>query len=161
MQSDRAIEHLIFHQSDITKILIEAKHPLGSGDASEMKAMALARWELTRTLRRYQLFKHIEIFDPLIRSQCPLRADAAAKLKQRCIDIGQAYAEHVQRWSLQGSASSWEAYQKDATKFIDRIERHLESELCEVRLLLAGINRTRRRYKKTSPEPPSPTTPSA
>jgi predicted RNase H-like nuclease (RuvC/YqgF family) len=96
-----------------------------------------------RALRAYQLFKHVEVFDPIIASQCPKRAREAEELKRKCIEIGQQYEEHVRRWTLTGPAHSWPRYLGDAEHIIGRLRAHLAEEAKRIDQLIAGLQRTR------------------
>ena len=72
-----------------------------------------------------------------------MRATNALRLKTRCIDLGQQYGDHVQRWSLQAPMSAWDDYRLEALTMADRITRHLRDEAEQVARLLAGVVRTR------------------
>jgi len=144
VRPDRALARLQEHQAQVARVLAEARPLLRDEDASHLKALALARWQLLRVLREYQLFKHSEIFDPMIAAGAVGRADTARRLKGRCLDIAAAFAAYVQRWSLTGPARDWTAYTAEALAMADRIDRFMMEELVEVRALLAGVERTRR-----------------
>lgn len=145
MHTEHVIAHLQQHQREIEASLREGQALLADGNALQLKAIALVRWQLMRALRAYQLFKHTEIFNPIIASGAPSRAREAEELKQRCIVIGEAYREHVQRWSLSGPAHSWPDYLKETQEIIRRIRAHLDQETLGVAALIANLKRTRQR----------------
>lgn len=145
MQSERALEILAQYQRSIMTILCQGRRTLAASDASQMMALALIRWEMTRTLREYQLFKHGEIFDPIMRVAGSPRGRVAAALKERCLCLGEAFRKHVQRWSLEGPATAWDDYQREAISLAVQIEQHLEMEMREITALLVGLARTRER----------------
>jgi len=144
LQSNRALQTLDRYHHQILAIMEQARMSLSDQDGGDVAGLAKHRWELTRVLREYQLFKHGEIFDPIVRGDLGARSRAAATLKAQCLGLGDAFAIHVRRWSLQGPASGWADYRRDATEMLGRIERHLAHEAHEVALLLDGMERTRR-----------------
>lgn len=143
MEADRALSRLGEYQRRIAHIIVAARDALAGDSASGQKTVAGARWELVRILREYQLFKHTEIFDPLIAYGDSVRATNASRLKTRCIDLGQSYGDHVQRWSLQAPMNAWDDYRDEALTMIERINRHLGDEAEQVARLLVGVGRTR------------------
>lgn len=145
MRIEQVVAHLQHHHREIETSLREGQALLDDGDASQLKAIALVRWQLMRALRAYQLFKHTEIFNPIIASGALPRAREAEDLKQRCILIGEAYQEHVKQWSLSGPAHSWPTYIKEAQEIIRRIRTHLNEETLSVEALIANLKRTRQR----------------
>lgn len=94
-----------------------------------------------RRLRGYQLFKHIELFAPIIRGDDLQRARSAEAMKTRCIAIGASYNEHVRKWSARGIESDWTSYRADAVSITLAIRNHLERELAEMAQLLSVIDR--------------------
>lgn len=106
--------------------------------------IAQIRWQLLRVLREYQLFKHNEIFDPLIAANRTELAMMAKRLKAACIAAGEAYQAHTIRWTEQGALESWTEYQQAVLKIVERVEEHLRSERMAVTALLAGVSRTRK-----------------
>jgi hypothetical protein len=143
LETDRALARLAEYQRQVMEILAEARRSESGDYGPPIEALARARWELVRLLREYQLFKHVEIFDPLIRAGEGLRADTARSLKTRCLELAAAYSDHVRRWSFQGPTSDWPAYRRDALAMAELIELRLAIELRDVRILLAGVARTR------------------
>ena len=106
--------------------------------------MATLRWQLMRALRAYQLFKHGEVFEPLIQCGDPAISAAARNLKERCIAIGEDYTVFVTRWSGGAAALAWHKYRIEARGMVQRIEGHLKTEQEQMRALTSKIGRTRR-----------------
>lgn len=143
MQHDRAIIRLEGYQEQIRRIIGQALPVVRDGDPSQCMSLASARWQLLRVLREYQLFKHTEIFDPIIGHGPGLKASAAALLKKRCVELADEHHRYVQRWSLEGLGTAWPQYRSEALVMADRIEQHLRQEMRDVRALLSGLYRTR------------------
>lgn len=144
MLAERALERLTGHQERIAEILERARAALAHAHHPEHARLAQMRWELMRVLRDYQLFKHLEIFDPVIRHGTAGQAARAGELKQRCLGIAAIHTEHVRRWSLLGAIDAWPAYRTDAVEMVDRLHAHLAAERRDTACLLAGMHRTRR-----------------
>ena len=143
MLAERALERLAEHQERIAAILRRGRAALACARDPEHARLAQMRWELMRVLRDYQLFKHLEIFDPVIRHGTAAQAARAGELKQRCLGLAATYTEHVRRWSLLGAIDGWPAYRTDAMAMVDQLHAHLAAELRDTAGLLAGVRRTR------------------
>ena len=105
--------------------------------------MAKARWAAVRQLREYQVFKHTEIFDVVVRSGNAIQAAQARQLAARCIATGEAFQAHVTRWGSQDVVAQWALYQPAVTAMIARLRRSLASEQVAIAALLAGSQSTR------------------
>lgn len=105
--------------------------------------LAHLRWQLLRLLREYQLFKHGEIFDPLLRAGDENRRAQAASLKSRCIAMAAVVSEHSRRWTVAGTLDH-DDYPDEARALIFRIGAHLVQERAGVEHLLDGLRETRR-----------------
>jgi hypothetical protein len=145
MRAERAIERLGEHQDHVTTIVERARSALVGSRDVEGARLAQMRWELMRVLRDYQLFKHLEIFDPVIGTGAPAEAELATRLKERCNQVAVEYQDHVRRWTLIGAIDRWPDYRLETLAMIDRIVGHLAAERRDVTTLLAGMPRTRRR----------------
>ena len=124
------------HHRHIHALLDEADAALIGIDPARARVLALIRWQLMRRLRTYQLFKHTELFDPIIRGNDSEMTRSAGAMKARCTAIGEAYNEHVGKWAAAGIESNWSAYQADAASAILSIRNHLARELAEAGKLL-------------------------
>lgn len=151
MDSQRAIKQLEEQQARITMLLHAARDLLASGQPGSGTALAALRWQLMRALREYQLFKHREIFDPLAGSSDPQLADLARGMKTRCIATGDAYGDHVQRWSNGAAVTAWEQYTAEARAIVTKVRLHLDREHAEASSLLAAVGRTRQALDRRPP----------
>jgi hypothetical protein len=143
MNGTRAIELLGEHQRKVRELLRQTHEVLTPGQPETFAAVATLRWQIMRALRAYQLFKHHEIFDPLVTSgNAPTKA-AATVLKEQCLAIGKDYAGFVERWSSGAATADWTRYATEAKKVVRRIDQHLINEQDKVRLLIGNIDRTR------------------
>lgn len=130
-------QRLISDQIAVARWLAEQHPNIRQPDLSH------ARWRMARLLRIYQLFKHIEIFDPLIASVDPSRTLAAKSLKAACIAAGERYNAYVLRWSNGDAEMHWLEYTYAFQKMVRLIEQDLAIERREIRHLLANTTRTR------------------
>lgn len=144
MESRRALDRLREQQGEIAALLAAVRAALAASDPRAREALASHRWQAVKLLRGYQLFKHTEIFDPMSRHPDRLRADRAVRMKARCLETGQAYTDHVQRWSATGIAAAFDDYRRELLGVVARIEKHLAHEATEAALLLTGVERTRK-----------------
>lgn len=145
MRSEQALTRLQEHQSRAAEILGRAQAALAGSQDVESARLAQMRWELMRVLRDYQLFKHTEIFNPVIQTGTPAEAKTAAQLKDRCVGIAALYADHARKWTLMGAVDAWPHYRTEALRMIRDLEAHMAAELRDTGALLSGIARTRRR----------------
>ena len=137
-----AVERLGGFQARIGGVLSRVGIAL---DAQPRDPVVLAhlRWELLRLLREYQLFKHTELFDPLLRGDDPDRRRRAGSLKDRCLAMAAVVTDHVRRWTVAGVADAT-SYEVEARALLARLARHLAEERLGVTHLLDGLQRTRR-----------------
>lgn len=144
MTPDRVLATLSSYQAQIRALLDQAEAILTLPTSELAEQAAQLRWQLLRVLRAYQIFKHAEIFDPLLRDATPSRARLAADMKARCTAIGEAYIGHTQEWTLSRSGGDWDLYRQRATIMLAQIADHLSSEARNSGILLRGIDRIRR-----------------
>ena len=144
MNTRHALVRLVELQSMILSAIDETERSMRAGGAAAQPHAARQRWALMRTLREYQLFKHIEIFDPVIDRGDPRRAELAEAIKQRCIAAGEDYRRYVGRWTSEATELRWADYVADADAVAARIRLHMARERRDVEALLAGMEQTRR-----------------
>lgn len=135
MPHSRALEGLYRQQSDILDIMRGAEAMLC--DTCDVAGLARQRWALMRALTAYQLFKHREIFDPALAQATPATAHRLVRMKRACLDLGDAFRGHVQRWSGSDVKAQWATYQPSALAIITRIRAHIAREREEISALLA------------------------
>ena len=143
MRTEDALRRLIDLQTRILAEVDAAAVVLGGGPETARAELAKARWSVSRVLREYQLFKHVEIFDPAIARGSPSQADAARRMKAACIAAGRDHAEHVARWSVSDAAAHWDEYRAAMRALVAAIRTHIRRERVDVERLLAGSERTR------------------
>lgn len=141
MRVGDAIQRLEAYQTRIDAVLTRTGRAL---DVTPRDPVALAhlRWELLRLLREYQLFKHGELFEPLLRGGDAGRRMRAATLKDRCLAMAEVVTEHTQRWTVAGTADAG-SYTDEARALLVRLVQHLSEERSGVAHLLDGVLRTR------------------
>jgi hypothetical protein len=122
-------------QDRVHAIVNRAEAILRDPDNKDVAALGTARWELARTLREYQLFKHSRIFDPLERGQ-DYRAIRARRMKADCIRVGEEFRAYVLKWSVVSILDHWSEYHPAALDAVARIRAHLARERVGVAELL-------------------------
>ncbi|WP_174280295.1 hypothetical protein [Sphingomonas bacterium] len=136
-----AITRLEQYQGRITALIDRTRVALDQ-PARDPVALATLRWEMLRLLREYQLFKHGELFDPLLRAADLGRRGRAASLKARCIEMAAAVGDHGRRWAEAGTATA-ERHADETHTLLTRLTQHLLRERLGVTELLSGLQRTR------------------
>ena len=127
-------EQLTLLQDRILAIVDRAEAILRSG-TRDVAALGQTRWEVARTLREYQLFKHSRIFDPIERAQ-DYRALRARQMKAECIRVGEEFRQYVLTWSVVSILDHWATYHPAALDAVARIRAHLASERAGIAELL-------------------------
>jgi hypothetical protein len=115
------------HQDKALAIMSRVSRTLSS-TPPDVKALSQARWELARTLRAYQLYKHGSIFDPIIAREQGDRVTMARSMRADCIRMGEEYRLYVLKWSAVSVIDVWAEYRSAAIGIIGRLRAHLESE---------------------------------
>ncbi len=139
MLSTTALAHLRRHQDELSALL-DQMAALLAGDATRAQLpLAGVRWSIARKARAYQLFKHGEIFGPVIASRRPVQAAVATEMRRACVAMSDAYEDHLRRWSGRDTATEWSAYRRDVAAIVTRLRRHLLTERQQVERLLAGV----------------------
>jgi hypothetical protein len=127
-------EQFVEFQNRILAIAARSETVLESGQR-DVAALSAARWEIARTLREYQLFKHIRIFDPLL-GRNDYRGCKAERMKAECIQFGERFRDHVLKWSVVSILDHWDEYQPAALATIGEIRKQLARERSGVAVLL-------------------------
>lgn len=143
MDTHLALTRLLDHQSAILAEIEGARRPLRVDGRAAQPRLAKHRWLLMRMLREYQLFKHVEIFDPAIARGDARRADLARAMKARCIATGDGFHRHVAAWTGEAIDAHWTDYAAAVLAMADRLTLHIARERREVAMLLDGASRTR------------------
>jgi hypothetical protein len=139
------------HQRQITDLLtttlplLDRHHPSIQIGAE----LAKARMEMTRLLMDYALFKHREIFAPIIGSGGKWLHDCQ-RLKAACIAAGQAYRDFIRNGNRAEPLTDWDAYRASAQAMAQTMQTHLAEERAGLRRVL-GV-----RARKGADEPRQP-----
>ncbi|UYY57659.1 hypothetical protein [Sphingomonas sp. S2-65] len=96
-----------------------------------------ARWRFVRVLTAYQVFKHQQIFDPIMQNGSQLDADAARQLKAECIITTEAFRSYIAKWSTSGIVGREDEYRCEAQAMILRVRTHIARERRGVEALFA------------------------
>ena len=127
------------YQSRIHGLVDRTEAFLLDREARDVGALGSARWELARTLREYQLFKHSCIFDPLER-RCDPKALGVRIMKADCIRFGEEFLAYVLRWSAASPLQQWEEFESTSRDMIARIRAQLAAERIGVTELLSAAS---------------------
>ena len=143
MHAHSAIRKMSDYHTRLRTLLDRSSEALAN-DAVDIVTLAGLRWQLVRLLREYQLFKHTEIFDPIIRHRPLGRNEHASRLKARCEIMGTRYNDFIKRWHLGASGPSSSDYRDAARKMIDDVAQHVVEEGGEIARLLDRLNEINR-----------------
>jgi hypothetical protein len=125
------------HVERIEEILHRAEGIVrGAARDPDIAALGRLRWELSRTVREYQLFKHMMIFDPLIAAG-GWQASMARELKDDCLRAGADYRDYLARWSVVSTLDHWSEYKPAALAAAARMRRHMTRERTRMEQLLS------------------------
>ena len=102
MTTRAAVDRLMEHPSAILAIIDRSEAMVATADTFDGAALARSRWELTRALTAYQLFKDREIFEPALRTGAPAQQALAAGMKDQCVALGDEFRDYVARWGRRG-----------------------------------------------------------
>lgn len=139
-----ALAQLDAYQLRVQELTQASRQFIRRDAAAAQPDLAHTRWQLLRVLREYQLFKHNEVFDPLIAASRPELVAMASRLKAACMRAAEDYRLHTLHWSEHGAADRWEEYQAAVLSIAERIDEHLETERAAIALLLSNVSRTRK-----------------
>jgi len=144
MLTDDALRLLLSHQQAVLGLLDGATALLAGEPAAIRHDLAEARWRIGRAMRAYQLFKHVEVFDPLIARGDAEQRRTALAMKAACLRAGDAYWTFAQRWLGEDLVLSWAAYRAAARDMADKIRAHIAQERAGIGRLLVDVNDMRR-----------------
>lgn len=139
MTSDTLQNQLQVHQDAILAIIGETEPLLRDSDHRDVATLARTRWTLMRLLTAYAIFKHGQIFDPIISRKLTGQVSRAERLKRACMAVGDEFRGHVTKWSGQDVKAEWAQYQPAALAIIARLRSHLTIERQEIAGLLVAL----------------------
>jgi hypothetical protein len=144
MDTRLALARLLDHQAAILAEMDDMRRALRIDGRRAQPRLAKHRWMLMRMLRAYQLFKHVEVFDPVIARADARRGDLARAMKARCTAAGDDYHRHAAAWTGAAIEARWTDYAEAVLAVADRLALHIARERRDVAVLLDGSARTRR-----------------
>lgn len=139
MHTDAALRILSDYQDRILAHVAHDRALLSTQGETARPALAQRRWMLTRLLREYQLFKHVEVFDPMIVLE--RRLGIATHLKTRCVAIGHRFTTYLAGWTSQAIDGHWSDYADATQRMFDALARHVLDERRAIDAMLAGVER--------------------
>lgn len=143
MRTDEALLFVQRYQADILST-VAAMASLIDGEPMLVQAeLARARWQLARQLRAYQLFKHGEIFGPLVRLGSPVEARLAEQAAMVCLAHGEAFRGYLRRWSGRDILHDWPEYRASVRTLGTTLRQALAVERIEIAKIVAGTRMLR------------------
>ncbi len=137
MLSPRALSLFDDHYDRAMTIIAAQRDYLTALTLPDAATLARHRWELVRVLVEFEMFKHRDIFDPVIRHGDPQAAARARTMKQECTALGADIRAFVTRWSNGSVEERWEEFRTAKLALFDRIERDLAGQRRGAALLVA------------------------
>lgn len=116
------------HHARVLEIIRRGDLLLGPDAVPDQRLLGQAREDLTRVLGVYQLFKHRELFDPIIRDGPPDKARLAEQMKAECITLGEEYHAHVAGCANLDIPARWDSYRPAVARLLARIKAHIGRE---------------------------------
>jgi hypothetical protein len=142
MLSPRALPLFDDHHDRAMAIINAQREYLTALTLPDAATLARHRWELVRVLVEFELFKHREIFDPLIRHGDQQTAARARIMKQECTALGADIRAFVTQWSNGSVEERWPEFRLAKLALFDRIERDLADQRRGLVLLAAAPPRS-------------------
>ena len=128
MLTQRLLDIFDGHHRRATAIMTAQRALLAPGSAPDPAAQARHRWELLRVLVEFQIFKHRDIFDPVIRQGDPRMAPRARVLKAECAELGAEVRAFVAGWSDGSVDRDWDRFRTATLALIAKVERGLAGQ---------------------------------
>ncbi|MEG3175994.1 hypothetical protein U1872_07120 [Sphingomonas sp. RB3P16] len=109
MTTDHPLDHFHYLHCEVLAVLDQARPYLNGRDAESWTALAPFRGALAAALHALQLYKHRELFDPILAAGGP---DAASvrQLKAECIKLGLDYQAYTRKWASADIDARWPEY---------------------------------------------------
>lgn len=93
------------------------------------------RIRLCEHFQRYQRFKHVQIFDPVVEYAPASSKVVARSMKIDCMALGERFAAYHNRW-LGLKAHDWAAYRQDMLHTTEMMQANIAAEIRAIRQLL-------------------------
>lgn len=128
MLTQRLLDIFDGHHRRATAIMAAQRALLARGSVPDPAAQARHRWELLRVLVEFQIFKHRDIFDPVIKQGDPRMAPRARILKAECAELGSEVRAFVAAWSDGSVDRDWDRFRAATLALIAKVERGLAGQ---------------------------------
>lgn len=119
---------------DVLSLLDRARPLLDGRDAGSWSALAPFRAELGAALQALQIYKHHEIFDPII-AEGGSRTAIAKQLKVECIQLGLEYETYKRTWVSADIDARWPEYRLAGLAMMRQIRERMAEQHKAIRLL--------------------------
>ncbi len=128
------LDHFHRLHNDVLGLLDRARPHLNGRDAGSWTALAPFRDELGAALQALQVYKHREIFEPIL-LEGGERAVIAKQLKVACIQLGLDYQAYKREWVSADIDARWAEYRLAGLAMMRQIrERMAEQDVAIQRL---------------------------
>ena|GEM_PF-1993285 len=131
------------HQAQLLDIIRRGAILLAADASPDHGVLSEVREELTFALCTYQLFKHHELFDPILRDGPPDKARLAEQMKAECIALGEEYQAHAAHCANLDISAHWDSYRLVVARLLARIKAHIGRERWIAASLLIEPDRPR------------------
>lgn len=108
----------------IISTLNHARPMLNEGYENGWPGLLRLRGQLSEQMQSFQVFKHREIFNPLIARGRPQKA-IAEELKSDCIALGSEYQAFQWQWANADVKARWAEYRLSGMKMMTTIRKSL------------------------------------
>ena len=136
MQIARPLDR--FHQLQAVVLsLLNRVRPFFNGkDPGVWPLLVPYRSELTNALHELQIYKHREIFEPILSGTGPSKA-LVTRLKIECVQVGVDYQAYTQKWDSADITENWHEYRLAALSMMRHLRESLARQDDAIRLLYA------------------------
>jgi hypothetical protein len=136
MTADRRTAHLFEMLRRVREILADGRKSLTEPHADQWKVLALARWDMLRTLGRLNRCKRLYVLDPIRMHGSEDLTRRARRLVESNLDLLEQYHGFVEHWALTSPLSVDGNYRQQAMRMAERIERQVKVDGFELDALL-------------------------
>lgn len=116
-------------------MMIRARYLVEADRISAIALLNACRKRLGEHFRRYQIFKHSQIFDPVVAFGPASSKIVARGMKIDCLQLGETFSTYSERWRKL-SLQDWPTYRRDMIAHTEMITMNLQAELRAMRQLL-------------------------
>jgi hypothetical protein len=134
MRISRPLDQFHRLHGDVLSLLDRARPFLNGRDAGSWAALAPFRGELGAALQALQVYKHREIFDPIIAAGGP-KAAIVKQLKVECIQLGLEYETYKRTWATADIDTRWPEYRLAGLSMMRQIRERMAAQDKAIRLL--------------------------